>query len=224
MAKRWWYRLVVVLLMLWVLSEVGEGQMSRARPQRPKKKKNPEDEEIPVPQEINIDINQMLGKWYLLNMASKCSHLLTHGHNAEATTVTLDLTTFGKEQKLSVKTTTRHNHQCWEIHQHYDFTSNSGFFTLKGNNPKNDIKVTILDTDYISYAILVYEVQMSKVRKTTMKLFARSVERLHEPTLLKFETTAATRNFGLAYMFPFPTYSYCDTVDEEHIINCIPTC
>ncbi|KAJ0059666.1 hypothetical protein NL108_009177 [Boleophthalmus pectinirostris] len=149
----------------------------------------------------------MLGKWYLLNMASKCSHLMTHGHNAEATTMTLDLTTFGKEQKLSVKTTTRHNHQCWEIHQLYDFTKTSGFFTLKGNDPKIDTKVTILDTDYTSYAIFVYEIQKKKVRKTSLKLYGKSVAELHEPTLLKFEAVAATKNFGLAFMFPFPTYS-----------------
>uniref|UniRef100_A0A3B3ZY32 Uncharacterized protein n=1 Tax=Periophthalmus magnuspinnatus TaxID=409849 RepID=A0A3B3ZY32_9GOBI len=180
MAKRWWYRLVVVLLMLWVLSEVGEGQMSRARPQRPKKKKNPEDEEIPVPQEINIDINQV--------RESQWRNIMAYTMILQATAI------LNRLIMLNVS-------------------------TESGNNPKNDIKVTILDTDYISYAILVYEVQMSKVRKTTMKLFGKSVERLHEPTLLKFETTAATRNFGLAYMFPFPTYSYCDTVDEEHIIS-----
>uniref|UniRef100_A0AAV2L703 Lipocalin/cytosolic fatty-acid binding domain-containing protein n=1 Tax=Knipowitschia caucasica TaxID=637954 RepID=A0AAV2L703_KNICA len=198
--------------------------MSAPRPQRPKKKPEPE-ENIPVPPENNIDIRQMMGKWYLLNLASKCSHLMKHGHNTEATTMTLGMTTYGDAQKLSVKTTTRQNHQCWEIHQIYDLTENSGYFNIKGNNPKeSDIKVTILDTDYTSYAILLYEKQRRKTRLSTLKLYTRSVAKLHEPTLLKFETAAATKNMGLAFTFPFPTYSHCNTVDNDHIINCIPTC
>ncbi|KAK7879420.1 hypothetical protein WMY93_030756 [Mugilogobius chulae] len=222
MAGGLWRRLVVVLVMVWALSEVGEGAMSRPRPQRPPKENK--DEELPPPPENNIDINQMLGKWYLLNIASKCTHLMTHGHAAEATTMTLDLITLEKEQKLSVKTTTRHNHQCWEIHQAYDFTKVSGYYTIKAKDPKNNIQVTVLDTDYESYAILVFEIKRKKVTKTTMKLYTRSVAKLHEPTLLKFENAAAAKNFNLAFMFPFPTYSFCDTVDADHIINCIPTC
>lgn len=219
MTGRWWYILVVVLVIMWSLSEVSDGQMSR--PRRPKRKRKEEENIEPtVPPESNIDINQMLGKWYLLNVASKCSYLMTPGNKLEATTMTLDLTTSETEQKLSVITTTRFNHQCWEIHQMYDMTQTGGYFIIKGDNPKLNTKVTIIDTDYTSYAIFVFE----KRKKTTMKLYARSVATLHEPMLKRFDDTAAQKNFGLAYMFPPHITSHCDTVDEDHIINCIPTC
>lgn len=145
---------------------------------------------------------------------------MQHGNKVEATVITLAVTSSGTEQQLSVTTKTRHNHQCWEIQQVYDFTPASGRFTIKGSSPKTITKVSIVDTDYTSYAIMVYE----KLKRTTMKLYTRSVERLSEPLLLKFEELAAKRNMGLAFMFPFPTYSHCDIVDKDHIINCIPTC
>lgn len=229
MAGRLWYTLAVVLVIIWAFSEVSEGQMSR--PRRPPRKKKGENVEPTIPPESNIDINQMLGKWYLLNVASKCSYLMTPGNKLEATTITLDLTTSGTEQKLSVITTTRYNHQCWEIRQLYDMTPSSGFFILKGDNPNLDTRVTIMDTDYTSYAILAYEKQRKTAkrksaveRKVTMKLYARSVETLHEPMLLNFENTAATKNIGLDYMFPPHITSHCETVDKDHVINCIPTC
>ncbi|XP_072306766.1 complement component C8 gamma chain [Eucyclogobius newberryi] len=223
MAGRRWCRLVVALVMVWALSGVGDGSKSRPRPKRPDRKKLNPDEDTSIPPENNIDVNQMLGKWYLLSVGSKCSHLMSHGNNAEATTMTLDLTTVQEEQKLSVITTTRHNHQCWEIRQLYDVTQNSGYFIIKAKDPKKNIMVTIVDTDYTSYAILSFEMLSGKRRKTTMKLYTRSLT-LHEPTLLKFEDKAATKKIGLEFMFPFPTYSHCDKVDEDHIINCIPTC
>lgn len=35
----------------------------------------------------------------------------------------------------------------------------------------------------------------------------RSVDNLSEPMLTKFEQLAEKQNFGLAFLFPFPTYS-----------------
>lgn len=207
-----------LLVMILVFSEITDGAMSRPRPTRRKKK---EETVAPiVPPDLNIDINQMLGKWYLLNVASKCPYLKEPGNKVEATTMTLQRPTTGAEQKLSVITTTRHNHQCWEIHQEYDLTPNSGYFIIKGENPQLNTKVTVMDTDYTSYAILVYE----KRKKITMKLYARSVATLHEPMLKKFDDAAAQKNIGMAFLFPPHITSHCDEVDEDHVINCIPTC
>ncbi|GAA6228346.1 complement component C8 gamma chain [Lates japonicus] len=222
MAGVWRCMLAMMLLMcvcLWGSSEAVGGAKSRPRPQRrpPKKPKVEPIDETPPAQ--NIDIQRMTGIWYLLNTASKCSYLINHGTKVEATVMTLTHSS-ASNQTLSVSTKTRHNHQCWEILQVYDLTPTPGKLTLKGPRPELNTEIVIGETDYTSYAVLYYQ----KKGKITMKLYGRSVDNLSEPMLTKFEQLAAKQDLGLAYLFPFPTYSHCGNVDQDHIINCVPTC
>ncbi|XP_054478948.1 complement component C8 gamma chain [Anoplopoma fimbria] len=220
MAGVWRCMLPVVVLMcvcLWGSTEAVGGAVSRPRPtRRPYKKPtvNPIDLS---PAAQNINIQQMAGTWYLLNTASKCSYLMNHGTKVEPTVMTLSLST---DQTLSVSTKTRHSHQCWEILQVYNETPTPGKLKLKGNRPELDTEIVIGETDYNSYAIMYYQ----KRGKITMKLYGRSVDNLSEPMLTKFEQLAEKQGLGLAYLFPFPTYSHCGTVDQDHVINCVPTC
>ncbi|CAI5673433.1 complement component C8 gamma chain [Oreochromis niloticus] len=222
MAGLWRCILAVVMLMcvhLWDSAEAVGGAKSRPRPQRrpPKKPKiTPIDLTQP---EQDIDIERMLGTWYLLNTASKCSYLINHGTKVEPTVITITRTATSNET-LSVSTKTRHNHQCWEILQVYHLTSVPGRLTLKGSRPEQNIEIVIGDTDYNSYAIMYYQ----KQGKITMKLYGKSVDNLPEPLLTKFEELAAKQNLQRAYHFPFPTYSHCGDVDRDHVINCVPTC
>ncbi|XP_026148032.1 complement component C8 gamma chain isoform X2 [Mastacembelus armatus] len=198
------------------LEAVGEAK-SRPRPQRRPPKKPKVDPIDVTPPAQNIDINQMTGTWYLLNTASKCSYLINHGTKVEPTVMNL---TLSSDQTLSVSTKTRHDHQCWEILQVYNLTPTPGRLTLKGARPEQNTEIVIAETDYASYAIIYYQ----KMGKTTIKLYGKSVDNLSEPLLTKFEQLAAKQDFGLAYLFPFPTYSHCGNVDQDHVINCIPTC
>lgn len=204
---------------LWGTTEAVGGARSRPRPQRrpPKKPKVDPIEETPPAQ--NIDIQRMTGTWYLLNTASKCSHLIHHGTKVEPTVMTLTRPS-ASDQTLSVSIKTRHNHQCWEILQVYDLSPTPGKLTLKGARPELNTEIVIGETDYNSYAIMYYQ----KRGKITMKLFSRSTDDLSEPLLTKFEQLAEKQSFGLAYLFPFPTYSHCGAVDQDHVINCVPTC
>ncbi|XP_038582345.1 complement component C8 gamma chain isoform X1 [Micropterus salmoides] len=222
MAGVWHCMLAVVALMcvcLWGSTEAVGGAKSRPRPQRrpPKKPKvNPVDVTPPAQ---NIDIQRMTGTWYLLNTASKCSYLINHGTKVEPTVMILTRSS-AADQTLSVSTKTRHNHQCWEILQVYHLTPTPGQLTLKGARPELNTEIVIGETDYDSYAIMYYQ----KQDKITMKLYGRSVDDLSEPMLTKFEQLAEKQNLGLAYLFPFPTYSHCGAVDQDHVINCVPTC
>ncbi|TNN34147.1 Complement component C8 gamma chain [Liparis tanakae] len=154
----------------------------------------------------------MTGTWYLLNTASKCSHLMNHGMKVEPTVVTL---TLSPEQTLSVSTKTRRNHQCWEILQVYNLTPTPGKLTLKGARPELDTKIVIGEIVYDSYAIMYYQ----KRGQITMKLYGRSVDNLSEPMLTQFEELAEKQGLGLAYLFPFPTYSHCGEVDQNHTVS-----
>ncbi|KAF7214036.1 complement component C8 gamma chain [Nothobranchius furzeri] len=210
---------VLALLSLWVPAEAIGGARSRPKPQRrppTKPKDNPLDS-TPPPQ--NIDIHRMTGTWYLLNAASKCSYLITRGTSVEPTVITLTGPS-DSDQTLSVSTKTRHNHQCWEILQVYHLTSTPGKLTLKGARPELNTDIVIGETDYTGYAVLYYQ----KQGRITAKLYSRSVDNLSEPVLAKFEQLAEKHSLGLAYLFPFPTYSHCGNVDQDHIINCVPTC
>ncbi|XP_033495027.1 complement component C8 gamma chain [Epinephelus lanceolatus] len=222
MAGVWRCMLAVVALMcvcLWDSTEAVGGAVSRPRPQRRPRKK-PKVEPIDVtPAAQNVDIQQMTGTWYLLNTASKCSYLINHGTKVEPTVMTLTRSS-PTDETLSVSTKTRHNHQCWEILQVYDLTPTPGKLTLKGTRPELNTEIVIGETDYTSYAIMYYQ----KRGKITMKLYGRSTDNLSEPMLTKFEQLAEKQGLGLAYLFPFPTYSHCGDVDQDHVINCVPTC
>ncbi|XP_057680849.1 complement component C8 gamma chain [Corythoichthys intestinalis] len=210
---------VLMFVCLWGATEAVGGAKSRPRPQRRPRKKPKVDPIDVTPPQKNVDIQQMTGTWYLLNMASKCSYLINHGTKVEPTLMTLTMSPTS-DQSLLVNTKTRHNHQCWEIMQMYHLTSTPGRLTLPGTHPDLNIDIVIGETDYTSYAIMYYQ----KRGKITMKLYGRSVDNLLEPLLTKFEQLAEKQALGLAYLFPFPTYSHCGDVDQHHKINCVPTC
>ncbi|XP_034038225.1 complement component C8 gamma chain [Thalassophryne amazonica] len=211
-----WRRVVLLAVLtcvcLWGSTEGIGGAKSRPRPQRRPRKKpkiEPVDQIVPAQ---NIDLQQMSGTWYLLNTASKCSYLVKHGTKVEPTVMVLSAPS---DQKLTVSTKTRHNHQCWEIRQVYHLTTTPGRLTLKGLRPELNTEIIIGDTDYSSYAVVYYQ----KRGEMTLKLYGRSVDNLSEPVLTKFEQLAEKQGFGLAFLFPFPTYSHCGLVDEDHVIS-----
>ncbi|XP_041717604.1 complement component C8 gamma chain isoform X1 [Coregonus clupeaformis] len=205
---------MVVCVCLWGSAEAVGGAVSRPRPQRRPHKKpkvNPIDD-TPPPQ--NIDIQQMGGTWYLVNAASKCNFLMKNGLKVEATVMTL-MPPSSPNTALSVSTTTRLNHQCWEILQAYTITPTPGRLLLNGSRPLLNTEIVIGETDYSSYAVFYYQ----KQGQLTMKLYGRSKDTLSEAILDKFEDLAEKKGLGLAYVFAFPNYSHCQSVDKDHVIT-----
>uniref|UniRef100_A0A3Q0QU56 Complement component 8, gamma polypeptide n=1 Tax=Amphilophus citrinellus TaxID=61819 RepID=A0A3Q0QU56_AMPCI len=209
MVGLWRCTLAVMLtcVYLWGSGDAVGGAKSRPRPQkRPPKKPKITPIDLTEPAQ-NIDIERMLGRWYLLNSASKCSYLINHGTKVEPTVMTITRTPTSNEM-LSVSTKTRHNHQCWEILQVYHLNPGTpGRLTLKAH-PEDNIEIVIGETDYDSYAIMYYQ----KRGMITVKLYGRFLNNLSEPLLTKFEELAAKQNFQRAYHFPFPTYSMSNII------------
>ncbi|XP_029385401.1 complement component C8 gamma chain [Echeneis naucrates] len=217
MAGVWPCMLAVMVLCvcLWGYADAVGGAKSRPRPQR-RPKKTKVEPTVATPPARNIDLPQMTGTWYLVNAASKCSHLMKKATSVEPTVMNIAISPDGV---LLVSTKTRFNHQCWEVRQIYYLDPTPGYLTIRGVRPDLNTGVAIGDTDYTTYLIMYYQ-QRGTI---TMKLYSRSQD-VTEPILTKFEDLAEKQGLGLAYIFPFPTYSHCGDVDQENIINCVPTC
>ncbi|KAI4891895.1 hypothetical protein NFI96_015854 [Prochilodus magdalenae] len=196
-------RICVCLLLLALLgpSMFGpvDGRRTRFKPKpKPKDKTGKSVEDITPAKDINI--HQMSGKWYLLTVASRCEHLLKKGFKVEGTTIFLTAPA-SANSPLKLSTLTKHNYQCWEIQQHYETTKSSGRFLLKGNMPAMNIEISVIDTDYSSYAVLLYK----RMNKITLKLYGRSTQ-IPDAIVDKFEEIAKKHNMGLDVIFQFPDY------------------
>ncbi|XP_036414737.1 complement component C8 gamma chain [Colossoma macropomum] len=201
--------LLLALLGLSVFDPV-DGRRTRFKPKpKDKKKEKPEEEITPAK---DIDIHQMSGKWYLLTVASRCQHLLEKGFKVEGTTITLTPPA-STNSPLKVSTFTKLNYQCWEIQQHYETTKITGHFLLKGNMPLMNTEITVIDTDYSSYSILVYK----RMKKITMKLYGRSTQ-VPDAIVDKFEELAKKHNMGLDVIFQFPDYGFCQSAVKEYTL------
>lgn len=64
--------------------------------------------------------SQMTGKWYLLNVASKCSYLMTHGTAVEPTVMTL---TFSPDSDKTLLVSTKTRRQVQQATVHYECSS-----------------------------------------------------------------------------------------------------
>uniref|UniRef100_A0AAY4EZN3 Lipocalin/cytosolic fatty-acid binding domain-containing protein n=1 Tax=Denticeps clupeoides TaxID=299321 RepID=A0AAY4EZN3_9TELE len=201
--------LMVTLLGLIVL-ELSEASRGRGRNAQ-KRKESPIDKITPA---ANLNLEQMIGKWYLISVASKCRHLLETGFKVESTSITLTPPT-SSEDPLSVSTLRKLNEQCWEIKQEYQSTKTKGRFLLKGKIPQKNIDIVIAETDHNTHAILYYQMQ----GKITMKLYGRS-PKVPDPVADRFEELAAKQNLGLDVVFQFPSYSFCESVDKDHVLIC----
>ncbi|ROJ70144.1 Methionine-R-sulfoxide reductase B2, mitochondrial [Anabarilius grahami] len=147
----------------------------------------------------------MSGKWYLLTVASRCKNLLESGFKVESTTVTWTVT----GDKVSVSTVRKLNFECWEIKQNYMKTKTPGQLFLKGKRPDENMDIMVLETDYSSYAMLVFK----RAAKITMKLYGRSSE-VPDKIVDTFEDRAKTFNLGLDVIFQYPDYGFCESTEK----------
>ncbi|XP_067234257.1 complement component C8 gamma chain [Chanodichthys erythropterus] len=203
--SRFWLHLFFVLawLSFW---EPAEARRARFKPTPPKPKKSEAEkaiEKLAPGQNINID--QMSGKWYLLTVASRCKNLLESGFKVESTAVTWTVT----GDKVSVSTVRKLNFECWEIKQNYMKTKTPGQLFLKGKRPDENMDIMVLETDYSSYAMLVFK----RAGKITMKLYGRSSE-VPDKIVDTFEDRAKTFNLGLDVIFQYPDYGFCESTEK----------
>ncbi|CAL8292933.1 unnamed protein product [Lota lota] len=228
-----WHRMTLVVVLmcvcLWGTADAVGAAKSRERiVRKPKPDPTPSVAER-IPDARPLDLSKLWGKWYLLNLASRCPHQLKHRATSESTFIHITPPEQAESSPISVSTKTRFNHDCWEILQKYYPTKTNGRYLLKGTKRRSPcplpfnthvvIHVIIMEVDD-AYAFILYH----KNGMVTLKLYARSAANLSEPMLTKFEDLAQQHGMSLAYLFPFPTFGHCGSVNKDHVIDCVPMC
>ncbi|NP_957157.1 complement component C8 gamma chain precursor [Danio rerio] len=202
---RFWLYLFFVLACLSFWEPV-ETRRARYKPEPPKPKKTETQKAIDtLAPGQNINIDQMSGKWHLLTVASRCKNLLESGFKTESTSLTWNITA----DTVTVGTVRKLNFVCWEIKQNYMKTKTPGQLFLKGKRPSDNVDIMVLETDYSTYAMLVFK----RAEKITMKLYGRSGE-VPDNIVDKFEDRAKTFNLGLDVVFQFPDYGFCESAEK----------
>ncbi|NWX15568.1 CO8G protein, partial [Aegotheles bennettii] len=154
---------------------------------------------------------QLAGKWFLVGMASRCTYLAEHSHRLEATVVTM-ATPDG--QNLTMSTLRKLDGMCWEIRQRLAPAAAPGRFLLKGHAYNGKVDVVVAETDHSSYAILCYQ----RGRSISVKLYGRS-SRVSDAVVDKFEQRVRAVGLSEDVTYYFPTYGFCESADEFHILD-----
>ncbi|KFW11602.1 Complement component C8 gamma chain, partial [Eurypyga helias] len=154
---------------------------------------------------------QLAGRWFLVGVASRCRYLAEHSHSLEATAVTV---TVLDGQSLAISTFRKLDGMCWEIRQRYLPAQGPGRFLLKGRGYGSKVDVVVGETDHRSYAILYFQ----KGRSISVKLYGRT-SRVSDAVADKFEQRARAVGLSEDLTYYFPTYGFCDSADEFHILD-----
>ncbi|KFQ63876.1 Complement component C8 gamma chain, partial [Pelecanus crispus] len=154
---------------------------------------------------------QLTGRWFLVGVASRCSYLAEHSHQLEATAVTV---TILDGQSLAISTFRKLDGMCWEIKQRYLPVQAHGRFLLKGRGYASKVDIVVGETDHSNYAILYYE----KGQSISVKLYGRTSQ-VSDAVADKFERHVRAVGLSEDVTYYFPTYGFCDSADEFHILD-----
>ncbi|XP_077140704.1 complement component C8 gamma chain [Ranitomeya variabilis] len=181
------------------------------------KNKKPKESPIEKIQTVaNFNLKQFSGKWYLLSVASECNYLKTNNHRVEATILQATLSTNARDEEImAVSTFRKLDGICWEIQHSYLLSKKTkGRFTLKARGHAGSMEVVVGETDYQNYAILYYQ----RYNRITLKLYGRKTS-VSDDVYRKLDDLAAKQGIDLQYIYPFPSYGFCETADQFHILN-----
>uniref|UniRef100_A0A8V1A8R6 Complement C8 gamma chain n=1 Tax=Gallus gallus TaxID=9031 RepID=A0A8V1A8R6_CHICK len=227
------------LLLLSLLLAAPQG-----RGQRPPPPHNPLEK---VVTEGNLSLGELVGRWFLVGVASRCSYLAENSHRLEATAMTvavpdgqsLAISTFRKlvqwrkppEKTFHVQAaraelgtncslpctvllSLHRDGQCWEIRQRYVPEGAHRRFSVRGRGYNSKMEVVVGEADPRSYAIIYYQDSQG----LSAKLYGRSSQ-LSNAIVDKFEQRARAVGLSEDVTHYFPTYGFCDSADDFHILD-----
>ncbi|XP_039242723.1 complement component C8 gamma chain isoform X2 [Pipra filicauda] len=117
-------------------------------------------------------------------------------------------------QSLAISTLRKLDGMCWEIRQRYLPAQAPGRFLLKGHGHSSKVDVVVGEMDPSSFAILYYQ----KGRSISVKLYGRT-SRVDDAVADKFEKHVRAVGLSEDVTYYFPTYGFCDSADEFHVLD-----
>ncbi|KAM3912490.1 complement component C8 gamma chain [Leptodactylus fuscus] len=198
---------VVLIIVILCTPSYTRGQRNKKVPESPIEK---------IQSANNFNPQQFSGKWYLLSVASDCAYLKTNNHRVEATIIQASLSKNAKGvETMAVSTFRKMDGICWEIKQAYQPSkSTKGRFTLKAQGYAGSVEIVVGETDHQNYAILYHQ----RRNKITLKLYGRKTS-VSDDVYRKFDNLVAKQGIDLQYVYPFPSYGFCESADQFHILN-----
>ncbi|NXJ13903.1 CO8G protein, partial [Odontophorus gujanensis] len=151
--------------------------------------------------EGNLSLSELVGRWFLVGTASRCSYLAENSHRLEATAMTVAAP---DGRSLVIGTFRRLDGQCWEIRQRYVPAGAHGRFSVRGHGYKSKMEVVVGEMDPHSYAIIYYQDSQG----LSVKLYGRSSQ-LSDTIVDKFEQRARAVGLSEDVTHYFPTYGGC---------------
>ncbi|XP_042735255.1 complement component C8 gamma chain isoform X2 [Lagopus leucura] len=180
----------------------------QGRGQRPPPPRNPLEK---VVTEGNLGLDELVGRWFLVGMASRCSYLAENSHRLEATAMTVAVP---DGQSLAISIFRKLDGQCWEIRQRYVPAGAHGRFSVRGRGYYSKMEVVVGEADPRSYAIIYYQDSQG----LSVKLYGRSSQ-LSDAIVDRFEQRARAVGLSEDVSYYFPTYGFCNSADDFHILD-----
>uniref|UniRef100_A0A8V1AKH4 Complement C8 gamma chain n=1 Tax=Gallus gallus TaxID=9031 RepID=A0A8V1AKH4_CHICK len=159
----------------------------------------------------HVGVVQLVGRWFLVGVASRCSYLAENSHRLEATAMTVAVP---DGQSLAISTFRKLDGQCWEIRQRYVPEGAHRRFSVRGRGYNSKMEVVVGEADPRSYAIIYYQDSQG----LSAKLYGRSSQ-LSNAIVDKFEQRARAVGLSEDVTHYFPTYGFCDSADDFHILD-----
>ncbi|XP_065593822.1 complement component C8 gamma chain isoform X4 [Cyrtonyx montezumae] len=179
---------VLLLLALLLAAPRGRGQRSPA-PHSPLET---------VLTEGNLSLSELVGRWFLVGTASRCSYLAENSHRLEATAMTVAAP---DGRSLVISTFRRLPRTVPSL-------------SPPGHGYKSKMEVVVGETDPHSYAIIYYQDSQG----LSVKLYGRRSQ-LSDAIVDKFEQRARAMGLSEDMTYYFPTYGFCDSADHFHILD-----
>ncbi|XP_078082863.1 lipocalin-like [Mustelus asterias] len=137
----------------------------------------------------HFDLEQFVGKWYIVGMASDARWFTTRKHKFTMSTILMKPAENDKVETILTKV---RRGKCLQITLPYRMTEQDGYFVFHSDRWKCNNDVYVVETNYDEYALVHNTIIKGPEVKTLVKLYGRGQE-------LRPEILERFRQYSLAH-------------------------
>ncbi|XP_038638072.1 prostaglandin D2 synthase a [Scyliorhinus canicula] len=153
----------------------------------------------------NFDLNQFLGKWYIIGMASDARWFTSRRHKFTMSTILMKPVENDKVETILTKV---RRGKCLQIILPYRMTEQDGQFEFHSDRWKSDNDVYVAETNYDEYALIHNIITTGPEVRTLVKLYGRGKE-LRPDILERFRQYCLTHGLEEENIVTFPKRNEC---------------